>query len=264
MAVARFQMRAALRAALAWFGLIVMALSLVWLESIPRIEKPVYSEGATPGKMLPVIVLDPGHGGQDSGAMCGGMLEKDLTLDVAQRVERRLHDQGVATLMTRTGDSYISLAERAAVTNHLRNCIFVSIHFNEGNKAVSSGVETYYAEHQVTNSPTIASWLPFLQRVSVETPNVESQSLAGFIQQALVTRTHAVNRGTKTQQFFVLANVRHPAVLVEAGFISNKDDAVRLGTVDYREEIAAAINDGIMQYREILKNQQDAPPPPPE
>jgi N-acetylmuramoyl-L-alanine amidase len=264
MAVARFQMRAALRAALAWFGLIVMALSLVWLESIPRIEKPVYSEGTTPVKMLPVVVLDPGHGGQDSGAMCGGMLEKDLTLDVAQRVERRLHDQGVATLMTRTGDSYISLAERAAVTNHLRDCIFVSIHFNEGNKAVSSGVETYYAEHQVTNSPTIASWLPFLQRVSVETPNMESQSLAGFIQQALVTRTHAVNRGTKTQQFFVLANVRHPAVLVEAGFISNKDDAVRLGTVDYREEIAAAINDGIMQYREILKNQQDAPPPPPE
>ena len=140
--MARFQMRAALRAALAWFGLIVMALSLVWLESIPRIEKPVYSEGATPGKMLPVIVLDPGHGGQDSGAMCGGMLEKDLTLDVAQRVERRLHDQGVATLMTRTGDSYISLAERAAVTNHLRDCIFVSIHFNEGNKAVSSEVSS--------------------------------------------------------------------------------------------------------------------------
>src|ERR1700738_3952762 len=174
MAVARFQMRAALRAALAWFGLIVMALSLVWLESIPRIEKPVYSEGATPSKMLPVIVLDPGHGGQDSGAMCGGVLEKDLTLDVAHRVERSLHDQGVAPLMTRTGDSYISLAERAAVTNRLRDCIFVSIHFNEGNKEVSSGVETYYAEHQVTNGSTIASWLPFLQRVSMETSSVDS------------------------------------------------------------------------------------------
>jgi len=68
-----------------------------------------------------------------------------------------------------------------------------------------------------------------------------------------VTHTHAVNRGTKTEQFFVLANVRHPAVLVEGGFISNKDDAAKLGNADYREEIAAAINDGILHYRDILK-----------
>jgi N-acetylmuramoyl-L-alanine amidase len=257
MAKRRFQIGSALRLALAWMGLILIALCVVWLESMPRVEKPVSFQGPTASEVFPVVVLDPGHGGQDSGAMCGGILEKDLTLDIAQRVERRLRDEGFTILMTRTRDSYVSLAERAALANCLKDCIFVSIHFNEGNKAVSSGVETYYAEHQVTNGSTIASWLPFLQRVSMQTPNVDSQRLADLIQQALVTRTHALNRGTKTQQFYVLANVRHPAVLIEGGFISNKDDAVRLGTTDYRDEMAAAINEGIMEYQDILRNRQN-------
>jgi N-acetylmuramoyl-L-alanine amidase len=264
MAKRRFQIGSALRLALAWTGLILIALCVVWLESVPRVEKPVSLQGPTASEVFPVVVLDPGHGGQDSGAMCGGILEKDLTLDIAQRVEHRLRDEGFTILMTRTRDSYVSLAERAALANCLKDCIFVSIHFNEGNKAVSTGVETYYAEHQMTNGSTIASWLPFLQRVSMQTPNVDSQRLADLIQQALVTRTHALNRGTKTQQFYVLANVRHPAVLIEGGFISNKDDAVRLGTADYREEMAAAINDGIMAYQDILRNRQNVTPPPAE
>ena len=185
--------------------------------------------------------------------MCGGVLEKDLTLDVAQRLDRRLRAAGLSTLMTRSGDNYISLAERAAMTNRVRDCVLVSIHFNDADKPVSSGIETYYAERQTGGGTLLASWLPFLQGISADTPNVESQSLAGFIQDALVTRTQAVNRGTKTQQFFVLANVRHPAVLVEGGFISNKDDANKLGNAVYREEIAAAMSEGILHYREVLK-----------
>ena len=241
-----------MRTLLAVFGLVVMAVCLVWLDSIPRVEK--FPEPATTAsrEAFPLVVLDPGHGGQDSGAMCAGVMEKDLTLDVAQRVDRRLREAGLATLMTRAGDNYISLADRAAMTNRVRDCILVSIHFNEGNKPVSTGIETFYAERQTATGPILASWFPFL-RVSAEGPNLESQSLAGFVQEALVKRTHALNRGTKTQQFFVLANVRHPAVLVEGGFISNKDDISKLGSADYREEIAAAINDGILHYREVLK-----------
>jgi len=185
--------------------------------------------------------------------MCAGMMEKDLTFDVAQRLDRLLRESGISTLMTRGGDNYISLVDRAAMTNRLHDCVLVSIHFNEGNKPVSTGIETYYAEHQSGSAPLLASWFPFLQRASSDPANLQSQSLAGFIQDALVRRTHAVNRGTKTQQFFVLANVRHPAVLVEGGFISNKDDADKLVSPEYREEIAAAINDGILQYRDVLK-----------
>jgi N-acetylmuramoyl-L-alanine amidase len=244
-----------MRTVLAWLGLAIMGFCLVWLESLPRRERPAETVPTTtaPREVFPVVVLDPGHGGQDSGAMCAGILEKDLTLDVAQRLERRLKEAGLSTLMTRAGDNYISLADRAAMTNRLRDCILVSIHFNEGNKPVSSGIETYYAERQMGAGPLLASWLPFLQPISAEGPNLESQSLAGFIQEALVRHTHALNRGTKTEQFFVLANVRHPAVLVEGGFITNKDDATKLGSVDYREDMAAAISDGILHYREVLK-----------
>jgi N-acetylmuramoyl-L-alanine amidase len=158
--------------------------------------------------------------------------------------------------MTRVGDSYISLVERAALTNRVPDGIFVSIHFNEGNKPISTGVETYYADHQITTGTPMVSWLPFLQRASTQAPNFESQSLAGFIQEALVAHTQAADRGTKAQQYFVIANVRHPAVLVEGGFLTNKDENAKLGSEDYREQLAAAICDGVVRYRDLLKQRQ--------
>src|SRR5437879_7968770 len=118
----------------------------------------------------------------------------------------------MATLMTRLGDTYVSLAERAAFSNRVSDCIFVSIHCNEDNKPLSSGVETYYAAHQITAGSFVASWLPFLWRPLSDSPNYESQTLAGFIQEALVARTRALDLGTIAKQFFVIANVTSPAV----------------------------------------------------
>ena len=88
--------------------------------------------------------------------------------------------------------------------------------------------------------------------------NFESQSLAGFVQEALVARTHAVDRGTRAEQFFVVANVRHPAVLVEGGFLSNNGDIAKLATEDYRQELAAAITEGIVRYRDTLNARAQA------
>ena len=190
--------------------------------------------------------------------MCGGVLEKDLTLDVAHRVDRLLEAEGIATVMTRLGDTYVSLAERAAFANRVSDCIFISIHFNEDNRPVSTGVETYYAAHQITPGSFMTSWLPFLWRALSESPNLESQSLAGFIQEALVARTRALDRGTKAKQFFVIANVTSPAVLVEGGFLTNKEDSSRLTSEDYREQLAAAISDGILRYRDALKQRRSA------
>ena len=188
--------------------------------------------------------------------MKAGILEKELALDVAHRVERFLQLQGVATLLTRVGDTYVSLADRAAVANAQRDCVFISIHFDDAARSAATGVETYYAAHQISNSTRVLSWLPFLQRTALESANLESQSLAAFIQEALVTHTQAVNRGTSPQQFFVIANVRHPAVLVEGGFLTNAEEKNKLATGDYREQIAAAISDGVMHYREILQQKR--------
>src|SRR6201997_3981305 len=180
-------MKQAIRNVLAVAGLLFMIVSLVWIsfyqEERPAVNRESKATQPQRSKPFAVVVLDPGHGGQDSGAMCGGVMEKDLTLDVARRVDRLLDSEGVATLMTRFGDSYVSLADRAAFGNRVKDSIFVSIHFNEDNKPVASGVETYYAAHQVTRGLSVASWFPFLWPIISESPNLESERLAGLIQE---------------------------------------------------------------------------------
>ena len=241
------------RSLLAWIGLLLMAVSFVWLQvtavprTLTRLEPPL-----SPPAPFAMVVLDPGHGGQDSGTMKNGMTEKDLTLDVAHRVERILQERGLVVALTRGDDHYVSLQDRATMANNQPETVFVSIHFDEAGRAAATGIETYYAAHPISSPDRIASWLPFLQRTSSDPPNLESQSLAGSIQESLVARTQATNRGTRPQQFFVIANVRHPAVLVEGGFLSNKDDVVRLANADYREQMALGIADGILNYRDSL------------
>ena len=208
------------RSLLAWLGLLLMAASFVWLQLLPRTATfSLTTQKPASEQPFALVVIDPGHGGLDSGTMKGGMIEKDLTLDVARRAERLLQSRGLATMLTRTDDSYVSLAARAAIANEQPNCIFVSIHFDES-------------------------------------ANSESQSLASFIQAELVAHTQAVNRGTKPQQFFVIANVLHPSVLVEGGFLTNKDEVTKLATENYREQIAAAISDGVVRYRDVLQQQR--------
>jgi N-acetylmuramoyl-L-alanine amidase len=255
-------MKQAIRNVLAVAGLLLISASLVWISFHQEKRPTIYRESKAPqpqtSKPFAVVVLDPGHGGQDSGAMCGGIMEKDLTLDVARRVDRLLDSEGVATLMTRLGDSYVSLTDRAAFGNRVKDSIFISIHFNEDNKPVASGVETYYAAHQITSGSTLASWLPFFSRPPSNSPKPESQDLAGFIQEALVARTRSLDRGTQAKQFFVIANVTSPAVLIEGGFITNKDELSKLASDDYRDQLAAAVADGILRYRDVVNQRVSA------
>ena len=244
-----------MRRALAWLGLICLTISFVWFVILPIPMHPVTapSRPSRPGEKLPVVVLDAGHGGQDSGAICGTVLEKDLTLDVAQRAELLLRAAGYATVLTRESDRYLSLAERAAVGNGEDDSLFISIHFNDGERAAASGVETYYALRETSGSSRFFSWLPFLQRTESGALASKSESLAGCIQAALVERTRSVDRGIKSGQFYVIAQVRHPAALVEGGFLTNKSDSMRLATSEYRQQIALAISDGVERYRESTR-----------
>ena len=245
------------RPILARIGLLIMLVSFVWLQltatrrSLNRLQ-PRSPENAP----FALVVIDAGHGGQDSGTTKTGLVEKDLALDVAHRLERHLQGRGFVTLLTRADDSYVSLQERATIANNQPASVFVSIHFDEAGRAAATGIETYYAVRQASLPERVASWLPFLQRAAAEAPDVESRSLAGFIQDAVVARTQATNRGTRQQQFFVVANVRHPAVLVEGGFLTNKDEAVKLTNADYREQMASGIADGIVNYRASLLQQR--------
>lgn len=234
-----------------------MAVSFVWLQltAVPRSARVEMDEPSPPAPFA-VVVIDPGHGGQDPGTIKTGMVEKELTLDIARRLERLLQQRGLGTLLTRMDDSYVSLQDRAAIANEQPECVFVSIHFDEAGRSAATGIETFYAAHPISFPERMASWLPFLQRTSSEPPNVESQSLATFIQESLVAHTQAVNRGTRPQQFFVIANVRHPAVLVEGGFLTNKEDVAKLANDEYREQMAMAISEGVVRYRDSLQQEK--------
>ena len=250
----RFAVGGAVKNIVAWLGLALMLASFIWWQLVLTPRQTISSGRSGTPAPFTLVVLDPGHGGQDSGAICGAVYEKDLTLDIAQRVDRLLQAQGLATLMTRVGDSYVSLQDRAAVTNRARDCILVSIHFNESKKPVS-GIETYYAEHQTAPAPRLVSWIPFFQGPGAESPSLASQSLARFIQEAMIARTKAPDRGTKAEQLFVLDHVAVPAVLVEAGFL-NKEEIAKVDSSDYRDQMAAAISEGILHYRDVLKERQ--------
>jgi N-acetylmuramoyl-L-alanine amidase len=239
---------------IAFAGLLVMGTCTIWLQLLPAPDRVITTTDA-PRRSGPIalVVIDAGHGGNDSGALRDGVREKDLTLDVALRLERLLQSSGLATKMTRSSDETVSLAQRAAIANDERDCVFVSIHFDEGKRTAASGIGTFYASRQTAPVPLVASWFPFGQRITTEeTSGVESHSLAELIQDSLVTKTQAVNRGTRAEQFYVIANVRHPAVLVEGGFLSNNDDVAKLTREDYRQQLAAAISDGVMRYRDLV------------
>src|SRR5262249_578595 len=199
-----------------------------------------------------VVVLDPGHGGEDSGAMCGDVLEKDLTLDVALRAELFLRAAGFTTLLTLGDDRYVSLAERASVGNREGNSLFVSIHFNDSPREAASGVETYYSIRQ-SSRPGFLWWLPFIDRGDSTPLAAESERLASSLQAALVGGTNALDPGIRAEQFYVLANVQRRAALIEGGFMTKKTDVAKLATAEYRGQIATAIIAGLERYRSAVR-----------
>ncbi|RYD32639.1 MAG: N-acetylmuramoyl-L-alanine amidase [Verrucomicrobiaceae bacterium] len=180
------------------------------------------------GSMIPnhrataetVIVLDPGHGGHESGAVWGGVREKHLNLSIARRVEGILRSKGYTTVMTRRKDVFLSLAYRARVANQFRRAVLVSIHCNSDGRQRGRGIETYYA-------------------------GPGGKRLARQIHRRLDARTSAPNRGLKPCRFSVLCRTDCPAALVECGFVSSKSERRLLCNSAYQQRVALAIAEGI-------------------
>ena len=171
------------------------------------------------------VVIDAGHGGKDNGAFRRyGGAEKIATLDVATRLEQKLRESKFHTVMTRSTDEFISLDNRAAISNQQKNAIFVSVHFNDSGRRGIHGFETYY------HSPV-------------------SRDLAYRIQQQLITLPGASSRGVKTANYRVLRKAIYPAVLVECGFLSNRSEGAAAKSASYREELADKIAAAIVDQR---------------
>ena len=169
------------------------------------------------------VIIDPGHGGKDRGALWGGVAEADLNMRVARKVEAILKARGYQVTMTRRSDVFLSLSKRAEIANRYRNVVFVSIHFNATKYTSVRGAETFYTGEK-------------------------GRYLASAIQRELIRKLKVKNRGVRFSRFAVLRQTVCPAVLVECGFISNSYERSRCKTSGYQDLTAQAIVSGIERY----------------
>ena len=172
-----------------------------------------------------VIVVDPGHGGPDPGAVgIGGLRETDIVLDISRQVAALLEQQGVQAVLTRNGERNLELEPRVQIANRADADLFVSIHANaiSLSRPEVNGIETYYYG--------------------------TGQRLAQTIHSSILRNVGGVDRGVRSARFYVLRNTSMPAVLIETGFVTGRDDARNLANPAYRTRMANAIAQGILQY----------------
>ncbi|HXI84428.1 MAG TPA: N-acetylmuramoyl-L-alanine amidase [Verrucomicrobiae bacterium] len=199
------------------------------------------------------IILDPGHGGADTGARgLSGHVEKEWTLDVARHVASRLADAGVRVLLTRETDSTTPLEGRPAFCLAHGGDVFVSIHFNSGGPT-ANGIETYCLTPAGSASTDDAN---ARRRNDAQTGNRWDERnvwLAHCVHAAALSATGAADRGVRRARFEVLRDANCPAILIEGGFLTNQIDEQQVMNPEYRSRLAEAIAKGILAYKRGLE-----------
>ena len=251
------------------------------LEEPPRVvldfhRQPLRAAAPSPGQGGPeplhTIVIDPGHGGHDAGAVGpSGLQEKELSLDIARRVAALLQEElGVRVVLSRARDQFVGLRERTALANRERADLFVSIHVNAAPGGGATGTETYFLSNEATDGAARRAAEYENRLISVDTgargaaPDVlrsilwdlaqsdfqqESSRAAEALQNSLDRALRRPSRGVKQAPFYVLGGAAMPAVLVEIGFISNPQEEQRLRDDGYRDRIARALAAGVSAYK---------------
>ena len=229
----------------------------LWIASLDvlKVIDPVLRQGRLPSKSLVrTVVLDPGHGGSDRGTRGEVGREKELTLDLARRVQKLLVAEGFKVLSTRTADDNVSLDERVAIMARRHADLFVSLHFNSGGSA--HGIETYC----VPPAGAVSTSNPFRRffgggddRCSGNQFDEKNVWLAHCVQRQLLNLTGANDRGIRRARYVVIRDATCPAILVESGFLSNPIEEQRLLSTEYRDRLAKAIADGVLDYRKSVE-----------
>jgi len=209
----------------------------------------------------PLVVLDPGHGGEDQGAKGpGSELEKDITMAVGRATAAHLQAAGVTARLTRDGDEAVSLTDRTALANRLQAAVFVSIHANASLARGAHGAETYYmradasdpqaaqaAARENASAPPDTVQLILWDLAHVANLN-NSARLARTVQEKLNALQGIKDRGIRQAPFVVLTGATMPSALVEVGFLSNAEEAARLAAHDVQDQIATALAEAIIDF----------------
>lgn len=203
--------------------------------------QPFFLPDEIPFAPIRRILLDPGHGGTDTGAKGAKLLEKDINLEIAQRVARRLREMDFTVFLTREDDRDVSLDERAAMTTGCNADLFIAIHQNSATNRNARGIETFAIAP--SNAPVTNGKVS--DRIKSNDPGnrFERESLvfAAQLQQNVLGETGALDRGVKHARFRVLRFSDTPSVLIECGFISNAEDEALMASDAYLDKLAAGI-----------------------
>jgi N-acetylmuramoyl-L-alanine amidase len=219
------------------------------------------------------VVIDPGHGGHDPGAMGQGVNEAELVLDIALRIERLLQKQaGIQVVLTRRTDDFVSLAERTAIANRESADLFLSIHANANEDAAARGVETYFlnfannlsaasvaARENAASGQAMAALPDFVKAIALNNKLDESRDFATYVQRSMVERLRLTNKatkdlGVKQAPFVVLIGAAMPSVLAEISFLTNPQEARLLKSSAFRQRIADALFAAIKKYQTSLRS----------
>ncbi len=225
---------------------------------------------------LRTVVIDPGHGGENEGTRSpDGLIEKEVTLDIARRLEDLLRVAGYEVVLTRAEDRGLSLRARAEIANRSRGDIFVSIHVNWLPNRRLRGLETFYlgptedpelealaARENLQSGYSLADLRDILHQVYAGVRQEESRHLAEHVQSSLFESLHKVNdgvrdRGVKSAPFGVLTRTDMPAILAEVSSVSNDVESRLLMTPIYRQYLAEALYRGIESYSRSLSRASD-------
>ncbi len=197
------------------------------------------------------MVIDPGHGGHDPGAR--GVLgkEKDYALKLSLALREELVKRGYTVRMTRSTDKFLSLDERVRYANSIRDSIFISLHYNSG-KRDAHGIETYALSPQGTSSTHKGARSSDGRFLSGNRLDSENIALATAVHASVLHKLPAADRGIKRARWTVLTGIERPAILFEAGFITNSSECRRVATQSHRTRMAGAIADAVNNYRAAL------------
>jgi len=242
----------------------------------PSIPQPTHrgerSLTRTLGLKIGKIVIDPGHGGHDTGTVGPtGLNEKDLTLDVAQRLGKLIEQKlGAQVVYTRTDDTFVPLEERTAIANQAKADVFISIHANSSDDPSARGIETFYlnltdseearkvaARENALAQASIHDLQDLVEKIARNEKIDESRELATEVQAGLTKRMQRAsraqkNRGVKRAPFVVLLGANMPSILTEISFISNPTDEAAMKKGEQRQRVAEGLLAGITQYLESL------------
>src|SRR4051794_20593972 len=225
---------------------------LISAIDVGKIIEPVLRPSRiTNAEKVETVVLDPGHGGTDNGTSNPYGSEKSFALDVALAARRELMQAGYKVELTREADNGISLEDRIEFANRFPRAVFISIHFNSGSGG--SGVESYaLAPAGVPSNAATGSENHVISNDSSpdegNAQDNENIALAAAVHASVLSRASAFDRGIRHARFKVLRHIRIPAVLLEGGFLNNPADASRIATPQYRQQLGAAIAQGVRTY----------------